>query len=63
MSKFSEYIGSQFGNPHGIMGKIYYSIMNVINNMMYRNIVSDIKADKNSLRVNLRLFSSVVYEH
>lgn len=40
MSKFTDYIGSQFGNPHGFVGKICCVIMNVINSAMYRNTVS-----------------------
>lgn len=40
MSRFSEYIGSQFGNPHGFVGKICCVIMNVINKAMYKNTVS-----------------------
>lgn len=31
----TEYIGSQFGNPHGIVGKICCIIMNIINREMY----------------------------
>lgn len=48
MGKFSEYIGSQFGNPRGFIGKCCCVIMNVINKAMYRRIVSEIKADKGS---------------
>lgn len=46
MGKFTEYIGSQFGNPHGFVGKICCVIMNVINRAMYKNTVSamDIKS-------------------
>ena len=40
MSKFSEYIGSQFGNPRGFVGKCCCIIMNTINNSMYRKVVS-----------------------
>lgn len=40
MSKFTEYIGSQFGNPRGIVGKVCCVIMNVINNAMYKNTVA-----------------------
>ena len=36
MSKFTEYIGSQFGNPHGFVGRICCVIMNVI--MDYKNM-------------------------
>lgn len=36
MSRFSEYIGSQFGNPRGITGAVCCFLMNVINRAMYR---------------------------
>ena len=39
MSKFAEYIGSQFGNPHGFVGRICCVIMNVINKSMYKKTV------------------------
>lgn len=42
MSKFTEYIGSQFGNPHGFIGRVCCVIMNVINKAMYKNMVSAI---------------------
>lgn len=42
MSKFTEYIGSQFGNPHGFIGRVCCVIMNVINKAMYKNTVSEI---------------------
>lgn len=44
MSKFSDYIGSQFGNPRGFIGKICCVIMNVINKKMYRRTVALIDA-------------------
>lgn len=37
MGKFTEYIGSQFGNPRGFIGKVCCVIMNVINQKMYKN--------------------------
>lgn len=40
MSKFSEYIGSQFGNPHGFVGKCCCFIMNIINSPMYKAVVN-----------------------
>lgn len=40
MSKFTEYIGKQFGNPHGFVGKVCCAIMNNINKAMYRKTVS-----------------------
>lgn len=45
MSKFTEYIGSQFGNPRGFVGKICCIIMNVINDAMYRNTVALMNAE------------------
>ena len=40
MSKFAEYIGGQFGNPRGFIGKICCVLMNIINKTMYKNTVS-----------------------
>lgn len=40
MGKFSEYIGSQFGNPRGFAGKCCCIIMNRMNRAMYRRVVS-----------------------
>ena len=45
MSKFIEYIGSQFGNPRGSIGKVCCLIMNVINKAMYRRTVSLLKVE------------------
>lgn len=44
MSKFTEYIGAQFGNPHGFIGKGCCVIMNVINRTMYRSVAAQIQA-------------------
>jgi ubiquinone/menaquinone biosynthesis C-methylase UbiE len=43
----TEYIGSQFGNPRGIVGKICCTIMNLVNQKMYRS-VSDAVWNHNS---------------
>jgi len=43
MNSFSEYIGSQFGNPHGIIGMICCFIMNRINRPMYDRTVELLK--------------------
>lgn len=53
MSKFTEYIGSQFGNPRGFAGKICCVIMNIINKAMYKNTVSlmEISSDGNLLDI------------
>lgn len=48
MSKFTEYIGSQFGNPRGFIGKVCCIMMNVINKPMYRKVVSTIDANEQS---------------
>ena len=44
MSGFSEYIGSQFGNPRGFAGQICCVVMNVINRKMYKKTVALINA-------------------
>ena len=43
MSKFTEYIGSQFGNPRGFVGSVCCLIMNTINKKMYRRTVDMIE--------------------
>lgn len=53
LSKFTEYIGSQFGNPHGIVGSVCCILMNIINKPMYKNTVSliGISKDENLLDI------------
>lgn len=53
MSKFSEYIGSQFGNPRGFVGAVCCVIMNVINRAMYKNTVAlvDVSPDDKVLDI------------
>ena len=41
-------IGQQFGNPHGLVGKICCKIMNIINKKMYKSVVDEITADTNT---------------
>ena len=48
MSKFTEYIGSQFGNPRGFIGKVCCLLMNVINKPMYRPVVAAVEADEDA---------------
>lgn len=40
MGKITKYIGSQFGNPRGFIGSICCLLMNIINNAMYRRVIS-----------------------
>lgn len=49
MSKFSEYIGMQFGNPHGFVGKCCCFIMNIINSPMYKAVV---KGFENKMKID-----------
>lgn len=51
MGKLSRYIGSQFGNPRGIVGKICCVCMNIINNKMYKKIVSQLASEKDILDI------------
>ena len=46
MSKFTEYIGSQFGNPHGTVGRLCCIIMNIINKAMYKNVVEQMQFER-----------------
>lgn len=45
MKTLKKYIGSQFGNPRGFIGKVCCFIMNTINKAMYLTIISAVKAD------------------
>lgn len=51
MSKLSRYIGSQFGNPRGFVGKICCICMNIINRKMYMKIVSYLSDEKELLDI------------
>ena len=55
MSKISEYIGSQFGNPRGIVGFIFCKCMNIINKKMYKKTVSLLTLDKNQKLLDIGL--------
>lgn len=46
MGSLTEYIGRQFGNPHGPVGAICCLVMNVINRAMYRKTVSLVRVTK-----------------
>lgn len=46
MGKISRYIGSQFGNPRGFVGRICCVCMNIINRKMYMKIVSYLSGEK-----------------
>lgn len=48
MSKFTEYIGSQFGNPRGIIGKCCCLLMNSINRAMYRSVATSFTLNEKS---------------
>lgn len=48
MKKFTEYIGSQFGNPHGAVGTICCVIMNIINRAMYRKVIAAVNTGSDS---------------
>lgn len=48
MSKFSEYIGSQCGNPRGVVGSVCCLMMNVINNALYRSVISNVRLTEQS---------------
>ena len=47
MGKLNDYIGSQFGNPHGIIGFFCCKCMNIINQQMYKKTVSILSLNKN----------------
>lgn len=53
MSKFSEYIGSQFSYPRGLIGVICCLIMNLMNRKMYEKVISHVllKSEDNLLDI------------
>lgn len=51
MGKLSRYIGSQFGNPRGFVGKICCICMNIINRKMYMKIVTYLSDEKDILDI------------
>ena len=53
MNKFTEYISSQFKNPHGFVGKIICIIQNILNDSMYKKAASlvDIGANEKVLDI------------
>ena len=61
MSKFSEYIGLQFGNPRGFVGKCCCIIMNSINKKMYRKTVSPVKLNKQSVVLDIGYGNGYMY--
>ncbi len=45
MAKFIEYIGFQFGNPKGVIGRVCCKIMNIINKKMYGKLIEQLNLD------------------
>lgn len=46
--KFTEYVGSQFGNPRGVFGKLCCMIMNMINIKIYNGVCSSLDINSSS---------------
>ncbi len=51
--KFTEYIGSQFGHPRGVVGKLVCLIMNIINKHMYQGIVEEVNLQNTSRMLDI----------
>ena len=51
MGRFSEYIGSQFGNPRGFIGTICCLLMNTINRRLYSSISTCINKNETILDI------------
>lgn len=63
MKGFTEYIGAQFGNPRGIIGKLCCIIMNTINNPMYKHIISYTKANNNTKILDIGYGNGYLVKH
>lgn len=53
MNKFNEYLGTQFANPRGFIGKICCLIMNLINKSMYKSTAKTLYLAKNSAALDV----------
>lgn len=53
MGKFSEYIGSQCGNPRGIVGKCCCLMMNRMNKAMYWSIIKRVQLSETSKMLDI----------
>lgn len=53
MNKLSKYIGSQFKEPRGFVGRCCCIIMNIINNAMYKKVLQYISVDENTKALDI----------
>lgn len=63
MSKFTEYIGRQFGNPHGFVGRICCCLMNIINRAMYNKTVSLLELSETDRVLDIGYGNGYLLEH
>lgn len=63
MSKFSDYIGLQFGNPRGFIGKCCCLIMNIINKKMYKKIVNTVRLTRQSKVLDIGYGNGYLIKH
>jgi len=45
LSELIKFIGSNCGNPKGIMGKLVTTVMNIMNQKQYKAVLDNIKSE------------------
>lgn len=63
MNKITEYIGSQLGNPRGLIGKICFFLMNIVNRKMYKDLIACTEADSNSKILDIGFGNGYLISH
>ena len=53
LNKFIKFVGNNFGNPHGIAGKLSTKIMNVMNQKQYKAILDNINLEHNDTLLDI----------
>ena len=61
MKLFTRYIGSQFRQPHGIVGRICCLIMNLMNRAMYRQVLKNIHLSSTSSLLEIGFGNGMYY--
>jgi ubiquinone/menaquinone biosynthesis C-methylase UbiE len=52
-NKFIKYIGGNFGNPNGVVGKMSTKLMNIINQRQYKAIFDNINLENNDIILDI----------
>jgi len=53
INKFIKYVGKNFGNPNGIIGKLFTKLMNIMNQKQYKAILDNINLFPNNVILDI----------